>query len=61
MDDRAERLNTERAEQREEMGGVRGASCKGRAERWDEGHEASGMRELMNFYGYFHNSPSAQR
>ena len=29
-----------------EMGGVRGALCIGRAERWDEGREASGMREL---------------
>ena len=40
MDDRAERLTTERAEQREEMGGVRGASCgvKSREMRW--GREA---------------------
>ena len=39
------------------------ASCKGRAERWDEGCEssASSVRELMNFYGYFRNWPSAQR
>ena len=40
MDDRAERLTTERAEQREEMGGVRGALCgvKSGEMRW--GHEA---------------------
>ena len=35
-DDRVERLTTERAEQREEMGGMRGASCgvKSREMRW---------------------------
>ena len=51
MDDRAERLTTERAEQREEMGGVRGASCgvKSREMRW--GRE--GVRELIIFRGIF--------
>ena len=40
MDDRAERLTTERAEQGEEIGGVRGASCgvKSKEMRW--GREA---------------------
>ena len=35
------------------------ASCKGRAERWDEGCEASGIERTDEFYGYFRNSSSA--
>ena len=51
MDDRAERLTTERAEQSAEMGGMRGASCgvKSREMRW--GRE--GVRELIIYQGHF--------
>ena len=50
MDDRAERLTTERAEQSAEMGGVRGAcGVKSREMRW--GRE--GVKELIIFRGIF--------
>ena len=51
MDDRAERLTTERAEQREEMGDVRGASrrVKSKEMRW----RREAMRELIIFRGIF--------
>ena len=47
MDDRAERLTTERAEQREEMGDVRGASrrVKSKEMRW----RREAVRELIIF------------
>ena len=51
MDDRAERLTTERAEQREEMGGVRGASCGVKSKEMGWGRE--GVRELIIFRGIF--------
>ena len=51
MDDRAESLTTERAEQSAEMGGMRGASCgvKSREMRW----RREGVRELIIYLGAF--------